>query len=70
MLGIGIPELLVILVIVLMIYGVGKLPEIGHGLGKAIKGFKRGVSETEEIEKTEKDNDQNDQEDDNKGKKG
>ena len=66
MLGIGIPELLVILVIVLMIYGVGKLPEIGHGLGKAIKGFKRGVSETEEIEKTEKDNDQGN---DNQGKK-
>ena len=58
MLGIGIPELLVILVIVLMIYGVGKLPEIGHGLGKAIKGFKRGVSETEEIENSKKDDDQ------------
>jgi len=66
MFGIGIPELLVILVIVLMIYGVGKLPEIGHGLGKAIKGFKRGVSETEEIENSKKDDDQ---EADKQGKK-
>ena len=66
MFGIGIPELLVVLVIVLMIYGVGKLPEIGHGLGKAIKGFKRGVSETEEIENSKKDDDQ---EDDKQGKK-
>ena len=66
MFGIGIPELLVVLVIVLMIYGVGKLPEIGHGLGKAIKGFKRGVSETEEIENPKKDDNQ---EDDNQGKK-
>lgn len=66
MLGVGIPELLVILVIVLMIYGVGKLPEIGHGLGKAIKGFKRGVSETEEVENSGKDKDQ---EPDNEGKK-
>ena len=67
MFGIGIPELLVILVIVLMIYGVGKLPEIGHGLGKAIKGFKRGVSETEEMENSKKDNDLRDK---NQGKKG
>lgn len=66
MLGVGIPELLVILVIVLMIYGVGKLPEIGHGLGKAIKGFKRGVSESEEVENSGKDKDQ---EPDNEGKK-
>ncbi|MEW6381033.1 MAG: twin-arginine translocase TatA/TatE family subunit [bacterium] len=38
--GIGMAELLVILVIVLIIFGAGKLPEIGSGLGKAIRNFK------------------------------
>ncbi|MBI3354252.1 MAG: twin-arginine translocase TatA/TatE family subunit [Nitrospirae bacterium] len=47
MFGLGMPELLVILVIVLLIFGVGKLPEIGANLGKAIKGFKKGMSDTE-----------------------
>ncbi len=41
------PELLVILVIILVIFGAGKLPEIGSALGKGIKGFKKSVSETE-----------------------
>ena len=43
--GIGIPELLIILVIVLVIFGAGKLPQIGGNLGKAIKNFKGSVSE-------------------------
>jgi len=43
-------ELLIILVIVLIIFGAGKLPQIGEGLGKAISGFKRGLSETPKIE--------------------
>lgn len=43
--GIGIPELLIILVIVLLIFGAGKLPQIGGNLGKAIKNFKGGVKE-------------------------
>ncbi|MCB2186466.1 MAG: twin-arginine translocase TatA/TatE family subunit [Deltaproteobacteria bacterium] len=42
---IGIPELLIILVIVLIIFGAGKLPQIGGNLGKAIKNFKSGVKE-------------------------
>ncbi len=46
--GIGIPELLIILVIVLVIFGAGKLPMIGGNLGKAIKNFKGGIKEKEE----------------------
>ncbi len=43
--GIGMPELIVILVIVLIIFGAGKLPEIGAGLGKGIRNFKKAVQE-------------------------
>ncbi len=52
MFGIGLPELLILLVIILVIFGAGKLPEIGSGLGKAIRGFKKGVSEPDEIDVT------------------
>jgi sec-independent protein translocase protein TatA len=47
MFGLGMPELLVILVIVLLVFGVGKLPQIGEGLGKAIRGFRRSMTEPE-----------------------
>ncbi|MFQ5960170.1 MAG: twin-arginine translocase TatA/TatE family subunit [Candidatus Methylomirabilales bacterium] len=40
MFGLGVPELLVILFIVLIVFGANRLPEIGSGLGKAIRGFK------------------------------
>lgn len=52
MFGIGMPELLILLLIILIIFGAGKLPEIGMGLGKAIRGFKKGVSEPDEIDVT------------------
>ena len=53
--GIGMPELLVILVIILIIFGAGKLPEIGAGLGKGIRDFKKATSEPlESLEKTGK----------------
>jgi sec-independent protein translocase protein TatA len=39
----GIPELLVILAIVVLIFGANRLPELGKGLGKAIRGFKDGL---------------------------
>lgn len=54
MFGLGFSELIIILVIVLIIFGVGKLPQIGEGLGKALRGFKKGVSEGEEIDITPK----------------
>jgi len=41
MFGIGVPELIVILVIALVIFGPGKLPEIGNALGKGIRDFKK-----------------------------
>jgi sec-independent protein translocase protein TatA len=50
MFGIGMPELLIILVIILIIFGAGKLPEIGAGMGKAIRNFKGATSEPEKKE--------------------
>ena len=52
MFGIGIQELLVILAICVLIFGARRLPEIGSGLGKAIKNFKAGVSGKDEIDVT------------------
>ena len=54
MFGIGLPELLVILVIALVIFGAGKLPEIGAGLGKAIRGFKDAAAGKDAIDVTPK----------------
>jgi sec-independent protein translocase protein TatA len=45
-------ELLLVLFIVLIIFGAGKIPQLGEGLGKAIKGFKRTVNEPEPIDVT------------------
>lgn len=52
MFGIGFPELIIILVIVLVMFGANKLPEIGAGMGKAIKNFKKATSEPDEIDVT------------------
>ncbi len=43
--GLGMPELIIILVIILIIFGAGKLPEIGAGLGKGIQNFKKSSKE-------------------------
>jgi sec-independent protein translocase protein TatA len=52
--GFGLQELVIVLVIALVIFGGKKLPELGSGLGKAIREFKRGTSEPDEIDVTPK----------------
>jgi sec-independent protein translocase protein TatA len=48
MMGIGFPELMIILVIIMIIFGAGKLPEIGSAFGRSIKNFKSSMKEAEE----------------------
>ena len=55
MFGISIPELLVVLVLVLLVFGANRLPEIGGGLGRALRNFRRASTEPDEIDITPKD---------------
>lgn len=52
--GIGMTELIIILVIVLVLFGAKRLPELASGMGKAIKNFKKATSEPDEIDITPK----------------
>jgi len=52
MMGIGFPELMIILVIIMIIFGAGKLPEIGSAFGRSIKNFKSSMKEAQEEEET------------------
>jgi sec-independent protein translocase protein TatA len=54
MFGLGITELVVIMIIVLIVFGASRLPEIGSGLGKAIRGFKESVTGKDAIDVTPK----------------
>ena len=55
--GVGVPELVIILVIVMIIFGVGRLPEVGGALGRAIREFRKSQSDkgdtTSDVEETE-----------------
>lgn len=53
MFGLGLPEILLILVIALLIFGAAKLPEIGRSLGKALSEFKKGTQDFTEDKKDE-----------------
>ena len=48
MFGMGTQELLIILVLVMIIFGAGKLPQVGGALGKGLRNFKKGVNEAED----------------------
>ncbi|MDH3454495.1 MAG: twin-arginine translocase TatA/TatE family subunit [Desulfuromonadales bacterium] len=56
MFGLGTTELIIILVLVMIIFGAGKLPQVGGALGKGLRNFKDGVKEGNE-EKSDKDPD-------------
>ncbi len=50
MMGLGFPELMIILVIIMIIFGAGKLPEIGSAFGRSIKNFKTSMKDAEQEE--------------------
>jgi len=50
MFGLGFPELVIIMVIVLLVFGAGKLPEVGGAIGKTIRSFKKATREADEKE--------------------
>ncbi|MDD5634452.1 MAG: twin-arginine translocase TatA/TatE family subunit [Candidatus Omnitrophica bacterium] len=52
MFGLGLPEILLIFLVLLLIFGAAKLPEIGRALGKAISEFKKGTQEYSSGDKT------------------
>ena len=58
MFGLGIGELVVILIIVMIVFGAGKLPEIGEGLGRGIRNFRKAVKTPDEIDITPKKDEQ------------
>jgi sec-independent protein translocase protein TatA len=52
MFGLGTQELIIILIIIVILFGATRLPQIGSGIGQAIKNFKKGVKESDEIDVT------------------
>lgn len=57
MIGLGVPELLVIFAIIVVIFGASKLPQLGRGLGEGISNFKKGLRDNDAIEEGDSDRD-------------
>jgi len=70
MFGLGIGELLLILVIVMIIFGAGKLPELGEGLGRGIRSFRKAVHQPDEIDVTPSPQREDDPQDPGRGGSG
>jgi sec-independent protein translocase protein TatA len=60
--GLGWPELLLILAVVLLVFGVGRISKVGSELGKGISAFREGIREGQEELEKDKENDSKDQE--------
>ncbi len=60
MFGLGMPELIIILIVVIVLFGARRLPEIGSGVGQAIRNFKKATSGPDEIDVTPKEKGQED----------
>jgi sec-independent protein translocase protein TatA len=54
MFGFSMPALIIILLIILVVFGAGRLPEIGNALGKSIRNFKSAADDRDEIEEAKK----------------
>jgi sec-independent protein translocase protein TatA len=52
MFGLGLPELLIILVIVVLLFGAGRLPQVGSGIGEGIRNFRKSMKEKNEVDVT------------------
>ena len=70
--GIGVPELIVILIIVLVLFGPKRLPQLGSSLGKTVKNIREGMEEddddAEDVEYDEDDDEDDDDEDEEEPK--
>ncbi len=56
MFGLGTPELLIILVVVLLLFGIGRISKLGNELGRGIRAFREGVRDGQDTEETSEEN--------------
>lgn len=57
MFGMGAPELLIILVIVVLLFGAAKIPELGRSIGSGLSNFKRGLKDGDEVDRAKNERD-------------